>query len=141
MDRAVAAYRERFRPGSGRSSPYVVLCLPVIVGESDDEARWWNRCVQQRYLDRLRTGGAPMRVPAEVELDWSAGERYRVEAMLSAALAGSVETVRRRLRDVVGRLAPDEVMAMTDLPDPEATLKSYAGLAAVVAAVRDAARR
>jgi hypothetical protein len=30
---------------------------------------------------------------------------------------------------------------MTDLPDPEVTLRSYAGLAAVVAAVPEAARR
>ena len=44
--------------------------------------------VQQRYLDRLRTGGAPLRGPDDVELDWSAGERYRVDGMLEAALVG-----------------------------------------------------
>jgi luciferase family oxidoreductase group 1 len=140
LDRTVAAYREHFRPRTGRDCPHVVVCLPVVVGESDDEARRWFRSVRQRYLDRLRTGGAPIRAPDDVELDWSAGERYRVEAMLEAAVVGSAETVRRGLLDVDRRLAPDEVMAMTDLPDPEVTLASFAALAAVVAAVTEAAR-
>lgn len=138
IDRAVAAYREHFRPRSGRDRPYVVLCLPVLVAESDDEARWWFRSVQQRYLDRLRTGGAPMRRPEAAELDWSAGERYRVEAMLDAAVVGSDHSVHTRLLDVQRRMAPDEVMAMTDLPDPEVTMRSYARLADITAAVATA---
>ena len=140
MDRTVATYRRCFRPrptirGPGRDRPHVVVCLPVVVGESDDEARWWHRCVQQRYLDRLRTGGAPLRGPDDVELDWSGGERYRVDGMLEAALVGSADTVRAQLRDLARRLAPDEVMAMTDLPDPEMTVRSHTRLAAVAADV------
>jgi luciferase family oxidoreductase group 1 len=140
LDRAVSAYRRHFRPRPGREHPYVVVCLPVVVGESDAEARRWFRSVQQRYLDRLRTGGAPLRAPDDVELDWSASERYRVDAMLDAAVVGSVETVRTALSDVDRRLAPDEVMAMTDLPDPDATLRSFAALAAVVGRVAESAR-
>jgi luciferase family oxidoreductase group 1 len=136
LDRTVAAYREQFRPRA--RGPYVLVCLPVLVAESDDAARWWHRSVEQRYLDRLRTGGAPMRRPEDAALDWSASERYRVGAMLEAALVGSAETVRRRLRDVDRRLAPDEVMAMTDLPDPAVTIDSYTRLAEVVAAVAPA---
>ena len=106
----------------------------VYVAESDDAARYWFSSVQQRYLDRLRCGGAPMRHPDDVELDWSAGERYRVDAMLDAALVGCAETVRAGLAAVHRRVAPDEVMAMTDLPDPEATMRSFARLAEVLAA-------
>jgi luciferase family oxidoreductase group 1 len=138
MDRAVAAYREHFRPQPGRRTPYVVLCLPVLVGESDDHASWWFRSVEQRYLDRLRTGGAPMRSPEAAELDWSASERYRVGGMLDAAIVGSADTVRRRLLDVDRRLAPDEVMAMTDLPDPGTTLGSYTRLAEIAATLHAA---
>jgi len=135
VDRTVAAYRERFRPLPGGDRPYVIVCLPILIASSDDEARWWHCCVQQRYLDRLRTGGAPMRRPDEVDLDWSAGERYRVDGMLEAALVGSADTVRGQLLDVVRRLAPDEVMAMTDLPDPEVTMGSYGRLAEIAESV------
>ena len=140
VDRTVAAYGERFRrlPGGDRPGgdrPYVIVCLPILIASSDDEARWWHRCVQQRYLDRLRTGGAPMRRPDEVDLDWSASERYRVDGMLEAALVGSADTVRGQLLDVVRRLAPDEVMAMTDLPDPEVTMSSYGRLAEIAESV------
>ena len=135
VDRTIAAYRDRFRPRSGGDRPRVVACLPVVVADSDDEARWWFRSVQRRYLDRLRTGGAPLRAPDEADLDWSASERYRVDAMLEAAMVGSADTVRARLRDVARRWAPDEVMAMTDLPDPAATIASFCGLAEVAATV------
>jgi luciferase family oxidoreductase group 1 len=134
MDGAVAAYRDCFRPGPGRR-PWVICCLPVLIADSDEEARWWFRSVQRRYLDRLRTGGAPMRPPESAELDWSASERYRVDAMLGAALVGSDATVRARLLDVQRRWVPDEVMAMTDLPDSEMTMSSYVRLANLVATV------
>jgi alkanesulfonate monooxygenase SsuD/methylene tetrahydromethanopterin reductase-like flavin-dependent oxidoreductase (luciferase family) len=114
----------------------------VVVGESDDQARWWFRSVEQRYLDRLRAGGAPMRPPEAAELDWSASERYRVGGMLAAAVFGSADTVREQLCGVDLRLAPDEVMAMTDLPDPEVTISSYTRLAEIVAALHpDGTRR
>jgi alkanesulfonate monooxygenase SsuD/methylene tetrahydromethanopterin reductase-like flavin-dependent oxidoreductase (luciferase family) len=103
------------------------------LADSDDEARWWHRSVQQRYLDRLRAGGAPMRLPDLAELDWSASERYRVDVMLDAAVVGSESTVRSGLLDVERRWGPDEVMAMTDLPDPDAMMTSYVRLAEVVA--------
>lgn len=131
IDGALSAYRERFRPRPRRDRPVAVLCLPIMVADSDDEARWWFRSVQRRYLDRLRTGGAPLLPPEAAELDWSASERYRVDGMLDAALVGSAATVRAKLRDVVRRWAPDEVMAMSDLPDSGATLRSYAHLAEI----------
>ena len=136
LDGAVAAYRDCFRRQPGRMSPWVVLCLPVLIADSDDEAWWWFRSVQRRYLDRLRNGGAPMRPPELAELDWSSSERYRVDAMLEAGLVGSDSTVRARLLDVERRWAPDEVMAMTDLPDPDVMMSSYARLASLVATVQ-----
>ncbi len=136
MDGTVAAYRDWFRHRPERELPRVVLCLPVLIADSDDEAWWWFRSVQRRYLDRLRNGGAPMRPPEIAELDWSASERYRVDAMLEAALVGSDATVRARLLDVERRWAPDEVMAMTDLPDSHMTMSSYDRLANLVATVR-----
>lgn len=137
MDRTVAAYRDCFRDRPGRELPWIVLCLPVLIADSDDEAWWWFRSVQRRYLDRLRNGGAPMRPPEIAELDWSASERYRVDAMLEAALVGSESTVRARLLDVERQWAPDEVMAMTDLPDSDVTMSSYVRLANLVATLQD----
>jgi luciferase family oxidoreductase group 1 len=138
IDATVAAYREGFRPRPGQSRPWAVLCLPVLVADSDEEAQWWFRSVQRRYLDRLRSGGAPMRPPEAAELDWSPSERYRVDAMLEAAVVGSGPTVRARLLEVGKRWAPDEIMAMTDLPDFEVTLRSHARLADLVPTLQKA---
>jgi luciferase family oxidoreductase group 1 len=136
LDGAVTAYRDSFRPRPGRMSPWIVLCLPVLIADSDDEAWWWFRSVQRRYLDRLRNGGAPMRPPESAELDWSASERYRVDAMLEAALVGSDSTVRACLLDVERRWAPDEIMAMTDLPESDMTMNSYVRLANLIAPIQ-----
>jgi luciferase family oxidoreductase group 1 len=132
IDGAISAYRKAFRGRPGHERGSVVLCLPVLIAGSDEQARWWFRSVQQRYLDRLRTGGAPLRPPGHAELDWTASERYRVETMLGGALIGSPATVRAQLADLARRWAPDEVMAMTDLPDSSVTIGSYAALASLV---------
>jgi luciferase family oxidoreductase group 1 len=135
VDAAVAAYRDRFRPARPGAPPHVVICLPVLVAGCDDEARWWFRTVQRRYLDRLRTGGAPIRPPELAEPDWSPSERYRVDAMLAGALVGSAATVHDALAELSRRLSPDEVMAVTDLTDPAVTLASHTELARIVAAL------
>jgi alkanesulfonate monooxygenase SsuD/methylene tetrahydromethanopterin reductase-like flavin-dependent oxidoreductase (luciferase family) len=137
IEDAVRAYRECFRPRSGSPGPWTLLCLPIVVAGSDDEARWWFRSVQRRYLDRLRTGGAPMLPPQDAELDWSASERYRVEAMLAAGVVGSDRTVESCLQEVRRRLAPDEIMAMTDLPDTSVTMNSHVRLAGIAATMGD----
>jgi luciferase family oxidoreductase group 1 len=129
MDAAVNAYRDGFRPRQGQDRPQMLVCLPIVVADSDDEAQWWFRSVLRRYLDRLRAGGSPMLSPEDATLDWSSSERYRVQAMLDAAVVGSVDTARARLLEVAQRWEPDEVMAMTDLPDPEATMSSHVRLA------------
>ncbi len=77
MEGAVATYRNRFRPLAGCERPWMLLCLPVLVADSDGQASWWFRSVQRRYLDRLRSGGEPMRPPEKAELDWSASGRVR----------------------------------------------------------------
>ena len=135
MDVAISAYRGVFRPRNGQDQPRVLVCLPIVVADSDDEAQRWFRSVQRRYLDRLRTGGSPMLPPEDATLDWSASERYRVQGMLDAAVIGSVHTVRGLLLEVAQRWVPDEVMAMTDLPDTEATMRSHSGLAELTAEI------
>jgi luciferase family oxidoreductase group 1 len=136
IDGAVSAYRAGFRPRPGQHRGSVVLCLPVLIAGSDEEAQWWFRSVQRRYLDRLRTGGAPMRWPGDAELDWTTSERYRVETMLGGALVGSPGTVRPQLLDLAQRWAPDEIMAMTDLPDSAVSISSCAHLADLVTTVQ-----
>jgi len=58
--------------------------------------------------------------------------------MLDAAVVGSARTVDAGLRDVGRRWAPDEVMAMTDLPDLDATTSSDVRLAEVTAVLAEA---
>lgn len=136
IESAITAYRGSYRARQqAEDRPWVVLCLPVLIAQSDADARWWFRSVQRRYLDRLRTGGAPMVLPAEADLDWSASESYRVDRMLEAAIVGSPGTVATKLREMNRRWAPDELMAMTDLPCPKMTMNSHIQLAKLAAAL------
>lgn len=135
IEGAITAYRESYRARQEPGHPWIVLCLPILVADSDDNARRWFRSVQRRYLDRLRTGGAPMVPPDAADLDWSASERYRVDGMLEAAIVGSSRTVKRLLDEVQLRWAPDELMAMTDLPNTEITASSHTLLAELISAL------
>jgi hypothetical protein len=57
--------------------------------------------------------------------------------MLDAALVGSDRTVESCLQEVRRRLAPDEIMAMTDLPDTNVTMNSHVRLAGIAATMGD----
>jgi hypothetical protein len=126
IEDGVTAYRECFPPQSGSPRAWTVLCLPIVIAAWTTGARWWFRSVRRRFLDRLRTGGAPMRPPQDAEPDWSTSERYLV-AMLAAGVVGSDTTVESCSQEVRRRLTPEEVMAMTDLPHTSAGLAATMG--------------
>jgi alkanesulfonate monooxygenase SsuD/methylene tetrahydromethanopterin reductase-like flavin-dependent oxidoreductase (luciferase family) len=61
---AIKIYRERFQPSAQLATPYVMLGLTVIAGESDAEAAFLFSSLQQSTLNNRM--GRPSRVPAPV---------------------------------------------------------------------------
>lgn len=118
-------YRRTFRPHRG-SEPWVTISLDVLVTDDDATGRELALPEAWAMAQSRQTGEFPPLEPVGVIRDrpWSAQVGRRVEAALDRAVAGSPETVRRRLERLVDRTRADEVLSSASTHDHEALLAS-----------------
>jgi luciferase family oxidoreductase group 1 len=139
MMEAIAIYRERFRPSAQLASPNVMLGITVVAAESDDEAQFLYSSLQQSMLNN-RTGRRG-RVPPPVA-DFEAGldpyMRAILEDGLSCAVIGAPDSVCRGLDEFIRRTGADELMVTANIFDHEKRKRSFAIIAEVHAATREA---
>ena len=130
LDEALEAYRRDFRPSPGVDRPYVVVSLDVTVADDDATARELALPEAWAMARSRQTGEFPPLEPATDirEQSWPAQVRDRVEASLDRAVAGSPQTVRRALEQLVERTRADELLASTSTYDREALFVSDAAL-------------
>jgi luciferase family oxidoreductase group 1 len=123
---ATQAYRDNFKPSMYLDRPYVIVGVPLVAAEMDEEAQRLSTSVLQRHLKLIR--GEPIFVPPPVEsMDglWSDAERLLVESRLSVAVIGGPETVRRKLVQLLRETKADELIFTSDLYDHALRLKSF----------------
>jgi luciferase family oxidoreductase group 1 len=129
------AYRQLFQPSAQLAQPRVMVTVAAIVAPTDDEA---EVLALPTLLARLRRArGLSSKLPSLAEAQaypWT--EREKAEAFATRNLiAGSPETVRRRIDAIVEAYGADEIMVVTIAPDYTLRLRSYELLAGAFAAV------
>ena len=129
-------YRTLFRPSETLQQPWLMIGVPVIVAETDAEARRLFSTPQQRFLRLIRNQPVELLPPVEtMDSLWTEWERAAVESRLGAAIVGSEDTVKAGLEKLIVQTGADEVIVVTDTWDHEARLDSYSRLAKVAAAI------
>lgn len=129
---ALNLYHQLFQPSDVLEKPYAILCLPVIPGETDEEAQYLLTSAQQRVI-ALRTG-KPLYLPPPVETMegiWSPMERMQVEAFLDLAVVGGPETVKSKLTMLAEQLPVQEFMFSMDIYDEGKRLRALELLAEI----------
>ncbi len=125
MLQAARLYRELFRPSAVLDRPHLMLGVPVIAADSDDEARGLFTSTQQRVLALMRGQSLRLRPPvADMTPLWADHEKASVDAFLAEAVVGGPDTVRRGLASLVERTGADELMVVTDIHDFALRLRS-----------------
>jgi luciferase family oxidoreductase group 1 len=123
---ALAAYRRDFRPSKQAGDPYVTISLDVTVAADDDTAR--ELALPEAWaMARSRETGVfgPLESPEAIGAQsWSNQTRSRVETALDHAVAGSPDTVRTMIDELLTRTGADELMASTSTHDRDALLAS-----------------
>lgn len=132
------AYRTRFKPSPRCASPHVTIAVATIVAATDAEAEalTWPLALWRLRLFR----GRPTPVPSIEETErypWTPREIYEVQ-QTRRVIAGSPETVQRKLEALVAEHGADEAMIVTITPDYASRLLSYELLAEAFA-LRDLA--
>jgi len=132
LDAAIEIYRRTFRPSASLGKPYLMLGLSVFAADTDREAERLVTSLQQAFIALRRGAPVPLQPPVEsMDGIWTDLERAQLGHMLSCAVVGSPEQVRRGLRAFAARHAPDELMVTAQIFDHAARLRSYEILAQV----------
>lgn len=140
LERAVAVYREDFRPGPWNDRPQVMIAVNVFAASSADEAQYLRSSMQLAFA-RLRTG-RPGKLPHPVrDIDAELGPEMRrmVDQALRISAVGDASEVRDQIAALIGRYRPDEVILTGQIHDHQARLRSFAIAADVMASLRKAA--
>ncbi len=126
MAEAIEIYRENFKPSAYLKEPYMIVCLNVIVAETDEVAKIEFNTTLQFFLNVIRGTAKPLSPPMEdIESVWSAREKMAVESMISESWVGSEDTVRTQMIDFQNKYDVDEIMAVSYIFDREKLVQSY----------------
>jgi len=129
---ALNIYRREFQPSPTLRNPYVIVGLGLYAAETDKEARRIFTSAQQMGLALIR--GRPAELPPPVESmtgRWSPAEEAAIAERTRYCAVGSPETVRSRLEEFLEETAADEFIAVSQIFDHAARLRSYEFGAAV----------
>jgi luciferase family oxidoreductase group 1 len=123
---AIALYRERFRPSELLDRPRVMLGINIVTAETDAEAQRLFTSHQQAFVNLRRGTPGPLPPPDAAFLDTLApSERREIDHTLSVSAVGSVQRVQAALEDLIARTRADELIAVSQIFDHKARLRSY----------------
>ena len=118
MHEAIRTYRNHFRPSEVLDKPYVMLGVPLLAADSDEQAQYLATSVFQRILALIRGQSLVQRAPvASMEGLWLSHERQAVSEFLGLAAIGGPQTVRQRLEQLLEQTEADELIFTCDLYD------------------------
>jgi luciferase family oxidoreductase group 1 len=126
MMEAAALYRQYFKPSPTLKQPYLMIGLPVLAADTDEQAGHLATSTQQRALRLIR--GQPIFTPPPVaSMDglWNAGEKRSVEGRLAAAVIGGSATVKHKLLEFLELTHANELILFSDFYRLEDRLRSY----------------
>ncbi|KAB0485862.1 luciferase family oxidoreductase, group 1 [Pseudomonas reinekei] len=133
MHEAIRVYRNHFKPSAVLDKPYVMLGVPLVAADTDEQADYLATSVFQRILALMRGQSLVQRPPVKT-MDglWLPHEREAVSDFLGLAMIGSPEKIRARLDVLVEQTQPDELIFTCDLYEHSDRLHSYELLAQVM---------
>lgn len=130
MKEAVELYKNNFQPSAQLAAPYVIIGVPVVVAESEPEAKLLATSGQQKILALFRGESLSLRPPVtSMDGHWLPHEQQGVEQFLSAAAIGDPQQVTAKLNALLAQTGAHELMVVTDVYDQAARHHSLSLLA------------
>jgi luciferase family oxidoreductase group 1 len=126
MHEAIRLYRENFRPSEVLDKPYVMLGVPLVAADSEEEANYLASTVYLRVLALMRGQSLVLRPPVRnMSPEWLPHERDAVMNMLGMAIIGGPEKVRERIDLLLEKTDADELIFTCDVYEHADRLRSY----------------
>ena len=131
MTQAAEVYRRNFRPSDDLAEPYLMLGVNVVAAPTDDEARLLRTSGQQAFVNLRRGAPGPLPPPrADYDATLTPGEQAQLGEILSVSFVGTPARVKDGLAAFAARTGADELIAVSQIHDHGARVRSYELLAA-----------
>jgi luciferase family oxidoreductase group 1 len=130
MRDALRIYQTQFIPSETLEKPYAMLGMPIVVADSETEAKHLATTSHQRILALLRGNPLWLKPPIESMAGlWNIEEEMHVRDFLSLAAVGNQAQVKTKLENLADELGIDEFMFTIDVYDQQKRLRSLELLA------------
>ncbi|GIZ10603.1 LLM class flavin-dependent oxidoreductase [Pseudomonas sp. NCCP-436] len=118
LHEALRIYRNHFQPSEVLDKPYVMLGVPLLAADSDEQAQHLATSAYQRILALVRGQSLVQRPPvASMDGLWLPHEKQAVGEFLGLAAIGGPQTVRQRLEQLLEQTEADELIFTCDMYD------------------------
>ncbi|MFF3704382.1 LLM class flavin-dependent oxidoreductase [Pseudomonas qingdaonensis] len=133
MHEAIRVYRNHFKPSAVLDKPYVMLGVPLVAADTDEQAEYLATSVYQRILALMRGQSLVQRPPVD-SMDglWQPHEREAVGSFLGLAMVGGPEKIRAKLDVLLEQTGADELIFTCDLYEHADRIRSYEILSQVI---------
>ncbi|WP_191833194.1 LLM class flavin-dependent oxidoreductase [Pseudomonas fluorescens] len=133
MHEAIRIYRNHFQPSAVLDKPYVMLGVPLVAADTDEQANYLATSVYQRILALMRGQSLVQRPPVQ-SMDglWLPHEREAVGDFLGLAMVGGPQKIRAKLDVLLEQTQADELIFTCDLYEHADRIRSYELLAQVM---------
>lgn len=133
MHEAIRVYRNHFKPSAVLDKPYVMLGVPMVVADTDEQADYLATSVYQRILALMR-GQSLMQKPPVPSMNglWLPHEKEAVGDFLGLAMIGSPQKVKAKLEVLLEQTGADELIFTSDLYEHADRVRSYELMAQTV---------
>ncbi|WPO99904.1 LLM class flavin-dependent oxidoreductase [Pseudomonas sp. HR96] len=133
MHEAIRVYRNHFRPSAVLDEPYVMLGVPLVAADTDEQANYLATTVYQRILNLMRGQSLMQQPPVDsMEGRWLPHEKEAVASFLGLAMVGSPEKIKAKLEVLMEQTQADELIFTCDLYEHADRIHSYQLLADTV---------
>ncbi|MGE8496951.1 MAG: LLM class flavin-dependent oxidoreductase [Pseudomonas sp.] len=118
MHEAIRVYRNHFKPSEVLDKPYVMLGVPLLAADTDEQANHLATSAYQRILALIRGQSLVQRPPVPtMEGLWLPHEREAVSSFFGIAVVGGPEKVKARLEVLLEQTGADELIFTCDMYD------------------------
>jgi luciferase family oxidoreductase group 1 len=122
---AIDMYRSQFVPSATLAKPRVVVGVPLVAADSDDEAQFLASSIFQRVSGIVRGERRALQPPqADYLASRDAAERAAIADFLAMAVIGGPATVADQLQQIAELTRADELMLVCDIFDPALRLRA-----------------
>jgi luciferase family oxidoreductase group 1 len=123
---ALEIYRHYFRPSEVLEEPYVMVGVPVLAADTNEEAQRLSSTEYITVLRLIRSQLAPLSPPVDsVEGLANDLERAAIASKRAAAIYGDRNTVRTKLEAFLEKTRADELILTCSPYEHAARLRSY----------------